>query len=42
MFTKIFEFMADLPNHSDRVAAIGIGSLILVGLICLSRWFAEK
>lgn len=42
MYTKWITFMADLPSHTDRVAAITIGGLIVVGAIFLMRWFADK
>ena len=37
MFTKIYEFMADVPNHPNWVAASALCSCILVALIFRAR-----
>lgn len=33
MFTKIYEFMVDVPNHSEWVAGSAVCSLIVVGIV---------
>lgn len=37
MFTKIFEFLAELPNDSTKVASLCVSACIMIGILYAVR-----